>query len=277
MSWFKRLLGMEKSQNPQESTNEPKVKNESNKQGLSAVWQAILEEAITAITYWVITLVKQGLESKKNSQVAANVPPPQEPVANRMTGLEELLPKVTSLIEQLSQRNQAMIALENRIGAMEKLLEGDSSSATQVEHSSQVMTALENRIAKVENLVVGVESLTGQLGQFSQSVTALESRMAEVENLPGNVESLTGQLGQFNQGVSTLESRIAKVENVLGRFSIIPQLVDQQGRVLASLHSRIMSMESSQPTNQKDSSEDRVLAKVSQTDSAHCCKDLQST
>ena len=159
MAWLHKLFGMEKSQNSeqspnepnQQSPNEPNSKNQSNKQGFSSVLQVIVEEVITATAYWLITLVKQGLESKKTSEVAPQSAPVQDPVGNRLVGLEELLPKVSSLIDQSYQRNEAMGALESRLGAMERLLEADRSSTQPVEQFTQVMTALESRISKVEN------------------------------------------------------------------------------------------------------------------------------
>lgn len=260
MSWFQKIFNTEKAKISQNLTNE------STRKSFSLMLQSIVEEAIAAVVYWLVGLMKQGLESEQTPTPQAA--PPENSVAKPTGELEELLPKVSSLIEQLYQRSQAMIALESRIGTMEKVWEEDSKSPPQIDQSNPVIRVLEERIVNIEKPLENIDILADEVGNFHQSMARLESRIVNVERLSKTVTLLTRQLSQVNQTVTALDNRMAKVENVLGRYGIVPKLVDQQSQAIAALQNRIATLESSQDTNQQNSLQDRLFA-VNQTHSVH--------
>jgi DNA repair ATPase RecN len=211
MSWITKLFNKEKAKNPQQS-------DEPRRQDFTGVMQAVAEETILAAAYWLIGLVNQSLANKPAPQTSHEV---EESPKSPTNSLEELLPKVAVLIEQLSERSQAMVALETRLGVVENSLEQEVVSGQPVEASIAAIVAVENRLTNVESLIEQFDSL-----------------MKKVE--------------QTNQTMTTLENRVTYLEQVLGRYSIVPKFIEQHSRAIAALQQQIASLQVSQTGHSKN-------------------------
>ncbi|MBW4542601.1 MAG: hypothetical protein KME43_26240 [Myxacorys chilensis ATA2-1-KO14] len=205
---FANFFNREKPKDTQQGLDAPK------KQEFTGVMQAVVEETIMATAYWLIRLVNSSLENKAASPAQVE----EEIIDKPMTAIEELVPKVIGLIEQLHDRTQSMIALENRVCTVETSLKENAT----LEQSTQVSNEL---------------------------ITSLENRLIEVQELANDVKSLTGEIEQSSQITTTLENRIARLEKLLSEYSVIPKLLKQNCQTIATFQQRLLLLEVSQGKN----------------------------
>ena len=146
--------------------------------------QLIAEEVIMGVAQWLIGVVNHSLQPKAAPQEKVK----EESVVNGSAATEQVLLKLSTLVERLYERDQAIIALEARISAfeksIEKSLENDDASEQHMESSIESITTLEGHLAHLENRLSYVEALT-------QQVDSLTEKLTHVEELKQRVDSLT--------------------------------------------------------------------------------------
>lgn len=207
MSWFTKLFNKEKSKDIQQRSDE------FRKQDFTGVMQTVVEETILASAYWLIGLVNSSLENKAAAQTQVE----ETSTAKPNTTLEELVPKMVTLIEQFSDRSQLVTALEDRIRAIEVLMRENQA----LEQSRQIT---------------------------AESLTDLESRLSKIEAIAKDFESQE-LLAQPSQNTAMLETRIAHLEKLLSRYSIVPKLIEQDRQTIAALQYRLSILEVPQNNN----------------------------
>lgn len=208
MAWFTKFFGKENLRGNQHRSDP------SNRQDFTGVMQAVVEETIMATAYWLIGLVNTSLENKAVAQTQAE----EKTVAEPAIAVEELVPKVVTLIEQFSDRTSSVAALESRVFAVEALIKEGAASELQS------------------------KQMTGEL------LASLESRLVKLEKLTKDLENLQEMSHRSEQDLA-LETRIAHLEKLLSRYSIIPKLLDQNRQAIAILQNRFSLLEFPQGEN----------------------------
>ncbi|XHX81098.1 MAG: hypothetical protein RBJ76_14520 [Stenomitos frigidus ULC029] len=202
MTWFAKFFNKEKLNDTQQSPKEFK------RQDFTGVMQAVVEETIMTSAYWLIGLVNTRLEHKAMPLVQDE----EKVAAKPTTALEELVPKVVTLIEQFNDRSQSITTLESRI------------------HTAE--TALKEHSALKQAKQVSVESFA-----------ALTSRLSEIEVLVKEFEATPETSDRSNQSTAALEARIVHLEKLLSRYSVVPKLLEQNRHAIATLQHRLTTME----------------------------------
>ena len=165
MAWLQKFFVKKQSQEQQPSSD-PRSRD-------SKMVQVVAEEVIMAVAQWLIAVVNRSLQPKRDPQ--PNIE--EKPVVNSAPETEQLLLKLSTLVERLYERDQAIAALEKRIHGIEKYLGEEGTLGQRLQESDQSITALESRIEGVETLTQKITPPLEKLEQSSQLTMTLEERL----------------------------------------------------------------------------------------------------
>ncbi|MBD2123798.1 hypothetical protein [Trichocoleus sp. FACHB-262] len=193
----------------------------------SKMVQVVAEEVIMAVAHWLTAVVNRSLQPKPAPQTKVQ----EQPVVNNASETEQLLLKLSTLVERLYERDQAMAALEKRINSIEQYLGEKGALGQHMKDSRQAIATLESRLDCVETLT-------------QQITPSLEK--AELNT----------------QLITVLENRTKLVESLLVRFRVVPRSVGGNSQAIALLKNRVEALEAAQDLNPENSHKNVPVAKV---------------
>ncbi|MDX2229858.1 MAG: hypothetical protein NW220_09485 [Leptolyngbyaceae cyanobacterium bins.349] len=236
MAWLKflnRNIGQEQPTSAPSDTSTAATPN-APKQPATTVMQVVAEETIMAVAQWLVNLVNHTIQP----QPVTPTEPTPESVTPPQTTTEALLSKFSTLIEQLSDRDQKLFPLDQRLQKVEAAFTREEVLERQLREAMQLIDRLSQRLIRVEDLagrvnVFEVDGLIEQNQQFAQrlhqsndAIALFDLRLMQLESQLHPHHSLSEKVIQLQQSMTLLDQRVDRLENSLARFGVLSKVVE---------------------------------------------------